>query len=498
MIRRLVTILNGLVFLSFCLTSCPLHAADLTFVDEYLSPELSKKVSMDFQNAQLNNVLKILSQQSGMNFVASDTIANKEINLYLDNVPVWEALERILEANSLTYEVRPGSNIFMVKELKKATKDLISRIYQLNHATVPSHLLNSTLTFDESLGSDSSSSSSDSSSTSEDAEGIVAAVKMVLSEDGSVVEDRRTNSLIVTDYPSQFSLIEQTIARLDVRIPQILIEAEMLDITKNTADLLGAKFSGEFFKLTQGSSKQVIFPFDDKDNSLPGGLNTYPDLSLASFKGFNVLIQFLRTQTDTKNLARPRILTLNNQTATIAIKTDEAVGIEQNSSGIGGSESQTIEAERTETGVFLKVTPYANIYSREITMAVEPKVIQARTGATFSGQSFKDPEERGSKSILRIMDGDTIIIGGLLRTDITDIRTSVPVISKIPIVGAAFRHKDKKEDQRELIVFLTPHIVKEHLVSNDRDKERSFAREQDAPSGSRWQTINDNLSLMGR
>jgi type II secretory pathway component GspD/PulD (secretin) len=362
------------------------------------------------------------------------------------------------------------------------------------------------LTFDDALGGESSSggdaaAAGGTTSSSEDSEeGIIAAIESVLSEDGAVVEDKRTNSIIVTDYAGQFALIEQTIARLDVRVPQILIEAEMLDISQNTADLLGAKFSGDFFELTQGSAKQIVFPFDDRDNQLRGeGLNSYTQLSEASFQGFNFLVQFLRTQSDTRNLARPRILTLNNQTATIAIKTDEAIGTQQESSDTGGLGTSTIEAERTETGVFLKVTPYANIYSREITMAIEPKVIQARTGATFDGITFKDPEERGAKSILRIADGDTIIIGGLLRTDITDIRTSVPVISKIPIVGAAFRHKDKSEDQRELIVFITPHILEEHLASNsDRDDVKDFVREQDMPSGSRWQAINDNLSSMGR
>ena len=91
--------------------------------------------------------------------------------------------------------------------------------------------------------------------------GIAAAVKVMLTPDGKIVEDSRTNSLIVTDIPSQFPAIEQTITRLDIRIPQILIEVEMLDISKSTADLLGAKFGDTPFTFT-GGERDTIYPFD--------------------------------------------------------------------------------------------------------------------------------------------------------------------------------------------------------------------------------------------
>src|SRR3990167_5965080 len=97
-------------------------------------------------------------------------------------------------------------------------------------------------------------------------------------------------------------------------------------------------------------------------------------------------------------------------------------------------------------------------------MAIDPKVIQARTGQTFGSQTFKDPEERGTKSILRVPDGDTIILGGLLRTNVEETKTSVPLLGKIPVLGAAFRHKDKSESQRELIIFITPHIIPEEYA----------------------------------
>jgi len=479
-----------LVFASPLNTS---HAYDYTTIDEYLYPEPEKTVSMDFTDAQMINVLKIFSQQSGLNFIASSEIANKTVNLYLEDVPVEEALERILSANNLTYEIKPESNIFVVKEVQVAPIQMMTRVYPLKFATVPSSKLYSTLSSsDEESGGAAGLSPG---SATGPASGILGAVESILTEDGSVVEDTRTNSLIVTDIPSQFPLIEQTIVRLDIRVPQILIEAELLDISKQTADLIGPKFGDTPITFT-GAQRDHVYPFNQNDLFRKGYVFEDAEYRVGtlSFQGLAITLQFLRTQTDTRNLARPRILTLNNESAEIAISTDEAIGLQSTTTASEGTSESVAEAERVETGVFLKVTPQANIYTREITMAIEPRVIQARTGSTFGGQTFKDPEERGTKSILRVHDGDTVIIGGLIRTDTDNIGTHVPVISKIPILGAAFRHKDNDTTERELIIFITPHILEEEVRQHaSRARSTNIIREQSKPSN-RNKVIESALS----
>ncbi len=458
-----------------------------------------KTISMDFKNASLNDVLKIFSQQSGLNFIASSSISNLQINLYLDEVPVEEALERILSANNLTYEISPGSNIFLVKKQDKPEKQLLTRVYQLKHASVSSAKINSTLSSEGSTSSPSSSSSSSSSSASSSTStgGIIPAINALLTQSGTLTEDPRTNSIIVTDIPDIFPLIEQTIARLDIRIPQILIEAEMLDVSKGTSELIGAKWGSTPLTFS-GGKRTDFYPFDSSKIIREAEIamdERYTESTL-SFEGLSATLQFLRTRSDTKNLARPRIMTLNNETAQIEISTNEAIGANLSSSGEGGSAITASTAERVQTGVFLKVTPQANIQTREITIAIEPKVIQARTGAAFEGKTFKDPEERGSKSILRIKDGDTVIIGGLLRSDFSETKTKVPVLGSIPVVGNAFKHKDNIQSERELIVFITPHIIQEDIDFADAEKSRQkIVREQNSPL-TKLNTINRELSSL--
>lgn len=457
---------------------------DLTAIQNLVgSTREVKTISMDFKNAQLADVLKIFSQQSGLNFIADSNISDKKINLYLDKVPVEEALERILSANSLTYELKQDSNIFVVKKITKPDLELMSRIYPLRFATVSTSKLNSTLgsgsssaTSGAGAGASSGGTAAAAGATSSGASastGLINAIKSVLSHDGSVIEDNRTNSLIITDIPTQFPNIEQVLARLDVRIPQILIEVEMLDISKNTADLLGAKWGNTFGEFA-GSSKVMMFPFNanngfqTRDKVAVDGaedpITVYKELGNLSFTNLNVAIQFLKTQTDTKSLARPHILTLNNETAEIKIETEEAIQIDSTTDSETNETTTTVI--RHNTGVSLRVTPQANLLTNEITLAVEPNVTEAKPSSLGSPEQIKDPEQRGSKSLLRVKNGDTVVIGGLLRSDVDDTRTSIPGIAKIPLLGAAFRHKDKSEQQRELIIFITPHIVDEDLDSS--------------------------------
>lgn len=449
--------------------------------DEYLYPERAKTISMDLKGASLTDVLKMFSQQSEMNFIASSQVANQTINVYLDQVSVEEALERILSASNLTYEIQQGSNIFIVKPLNRPDLEVITRVYPLKYATIPSSKLNSTLS--EFSGGGSSGGSDG---------GIVKAIEAVLSPNGKIIEDARTNSLVITDIPNQFELIENTVKRLDVRIPQILIEVEMLDVSKDTSELLGVKFGNTPLTLSAGS-KETSFPFDSDSVGEP----SYTSGNL-SFEGLNLFVQFLRSNSDTKSLARPRILTLNNETAEINISTNEAIGITSSVTGADAGTEATTEAERADTGVVLTVTPQANTATGEITLAIEPKVIQATAASGFVGSDqFKNTEERGSKSILRVKDGDTIILGGLLRSEVSDTRTRLPFLGKIPVVGAAFRHKTTSEEQRELIIFITPQILSEEVKARSPlpPEPRHIVREQDFSQPLNIEAIEKELSF---
>ena len=232
-----------------------------------------------------------------------------------------------------------------------------------------------------------------------------------MSPKGKVVEDARTNSLVVTDMPKQFPMIEKTIARLDVPIPQIMIEVEMLDVSKEVLDSMGVTFTSDNV-LTVTGSTALTFPKTEKYQRYNNILGFFKNGDVST--GLKAVLELVRTDTNTRTLARPRILTLDNEMAQIKIATDEVIGIKHNTTGTAG-DNTTDEAERLETGVIFTVTPQANLLLGEVTLALVPKVIDSGLTSTFGTSSFKNPEERSINALIKVKDGQTVVIGGLLR-----------------------------------------------------------------------------------
>jgi protein transport protein HofQ len=466
MIFKRTTLILGAWLVLFSLTFLggkPAWAAVEDIENRFIYADYSKKISMDFKDAALIDILKIFSKQSGMNFISTGEISDKKITLFLDNISIEEALDKILDANGLTYEMAANSDVFVVKSKPKG--QLITKVFPLKYATVPTASINNT------------------GKTSKG--GILEALKGILSSGGKVLEDARTNSFIITDEVQQFPLIEETIAKLDTPVLQVLIQVEMLDVSKSASDKIGIKY-GQTPLVVTGASRNSYLPWD-QNYLIRKGYADLPQFEAGSIdaSGMSATLDFLRSQTDTRSLARPRILTLNNQTAIIEIATDEAIGTSASSTTVGttGSSSST-GAERAKTGVSLEVTPQANAATGEIILGVKPTVTEAKTGSILdaNGRAFKDPEERSSQSILKINSGETVIIGGLLRVEEQNEVSKLPFLGDIPIVGAGFRHKDKTSRERELIIFITPHILDDKIKQTlDKEISMHLSREVNDP-----------------
>lgn len=466
-------------------------------------------ISMDFQDANLKDILKIFSIQSGLNFIASDAVKDRKFTLYFDNVPIKDAMDKIFKANNLSYDLDSESNIFIVTDLGVPEAQTETKIFPLKFATVSSSKL---------IGERSASMGAKAAAGGEEG-GITGVIKKLISDKGKVIEDPRTNSIIVSDFPSHMRSIEEVIASLDKSEPQIMLEVELLDVSKNAVDKIGMNWPETIAKLTVPGTRGIRFPFTGRqtksgsgatieypDNAFGGGWNygTWPAdkfaPSILTALGATLTLDFLRTLTDTKFLARPQIFTLNNETAEISISTNESVGVKTSTSSAEGTGSTVQEAERAQTGVVLRVTPQVNIDNGEITLFVYPKVAEAVAGSTITSGSatfiFRDPEERSTKSTVRIKNGETVVLGGLIRNEKSETITKLPILGDLPFLGKMFKHSNKSKDkERELLVFITPHIIKDTTFQLAQVQKGGFPeREQSAESGaSRQAAINASL-----
>lgn len=509
-------------------------------------------ISMDLKDASLKDILKIFSMQSGLNFIASEAVQDRTLTLYMDKVPLEEAMDKLFKANNLYYELGKDSNVFLVKDWGKVAIDTVTRVFYLKYATVSTSQLESEISSylapgtDEGggLGATSTASSSSSGGDYQSSQsstgmggatgggegqgsgkaGITMAIEKLLSTAGKIIEDPRTNSLIITDTPNRMVVIADVIASLDIPQPQVMLEVEMLDVNKNTVDKLGLNWAsaGSFAMTVISAARMTGFPLGPishmgegvtkvtNDDTVGGSSTKYNAGEINFPTNLKWVFDFLKTQTDTKILARPRLMTLANRTAEIQIVTNESIGTVQSVSSGGASiTSSATEAERTLTGVSLRVTPQINMESGEITMFLYPRVRNATTSTTFGGgtssggaalPTYRDPAERTTKQVVRIKDGETVVLGGLIRRDISETITKLPFLGDIPFLGNFFKHRNKdKDEERELLVFITPHIIKEADLQLAQAQGQTAvvalpAREQAGALGSdRQALINSNL-----
>lgn len=472
--------------------------------------ERAPTISMDVTEAHLEDVLKILSKQSGMNFVASEASREKTVTLYLHQVPVRDAIETILSANRLRLQKTPSENLFVVIESNEPEVKTITKVFRLKYARVrpsagevfPIFGLTGSLlteTFTGTGGGSTGGSASGGSTTGrggsrggasgrggfgggagggfggfgggqagEGIGGIVSVVSTLLTEHGSVSPDPRTNSLIVTDIPERMPIIEETIAKLDVKPKQIFIEAEIIEVSVDTLRRIGLAWgdaTGQIGKYVP-PNRTSFFPFSAGLFDAATVTHTLGTLTLSDA---NILFQLLATESDVKFLARPRLRTLSNEVAEIRLVAEAVTGLTTNSQQDTGVITE--EAERTTVGTILRVTPLVND-DNYITMVIEPEVSRVIQSASFS--NFLDPNRRAARVTVMVKDGDTIMIAGLISSEDSKEARRIPFLGDIPFLGAAFKRSETERKNTEILLFITPHIIQEDepLVMTSLEREQ--------------------------
>ncbi|MBI3332774.1 MAG: hypothetical protein HYZ93_01635 [Candidatus Omnitrophica bacterium] len=470
------------------------------------SPEASSTlISMDVTDAYLEDVLKLLSKQSGLNFVASEEVRAKKVTVYLDQVPVQAAIRTILEANHLVSKEVGGTDLFLVTEPPSTKANTVTKIFSLKYArVVPSAgeifpifgLTGSliTTTFSSTtaagtgaaqtsgttgaggsalggaLGTGTSGGTSGGGSEREDTEkrSIVYVIRSLLTEHGSVVSDPRTNSIIVTDLPERMGVIEEAIAKLDVKPMQVLIEAEVLEVTLDTLRRLGIEYGDSAGQVASylGPKRTTFFPL--ARGLLDKGTisHTLGTLSLADA---SILLKLLATEKDVKFLARPRLLTLNNEVAEIRIVADSVTGVTSTSQATTGTVTETVE--RNTVGTVLRVTPLIN-EDHFVTMVIEPEVSRVIQSTAFT--KFLDPNRRAARTTVMVPDGGTVMIAGLISSEDTQAARRIPGLGDIPILGIPFKRTETERKNTEIILFITPHVIQEEpkvLMALDREQQ---------------------------
>jgi type IV pilus secretin PilQ/predicted competence protein len=442
--------------------SCLTALADDTDVSE--AGVRSARISLNLTNVTLGSVLKVMTQKTGINFLIGSDLTGKTVNVYLEDVLVEDAIAAIMKANGLWYTRQKGTNIYVIMESPEGPPvNTVTEVYHTNYA---------------------------------DAVLMKPTLEAVLTEAGNIVVDQRSNAIVVSDIPENMSTLESIIRELDNPNGQVLIEAQVVEVTdEDNLDLgvewgysdfdaeEGISYGGGFNYVHQWTSQQVK---DEEtgtyytahtlveDKSMEGLL----DLSIGKWNSFldgfqdiSARVRALERDGLAQVLAEPTILTVDNEQASIAITSHIAMASKTTVSPEG---TITIEPIYGDVGVTLKVTPHVN-NDDFVTMTIEPEVSSA-SRSTFFPDEAVDTRKRTASTTVMAEDGETIVIGGLLRKDVNETHFKVPLLGDIPLLGRLFRKSVTSDVETEVMVFLTPRILGPEALKQITQKKQSKAQ----------------------
>ena len=435
-----------------------------------------QRISMDFKDADLTNVFRIIAEVSNLNIITADDVKGK-VSLRLVNVPWDQALDIVLRSKSLG-ATQEGNvlRIAPLSSLRKEEQDRFdsqkqveqSRQEALNRAAETRAAQESVFdTIPISYGKASE---------------MLAKIKPLSSKFGRLDSDDRTNVLIIRDLPQNIAEVKVLVATLDTATPQVLIEARIVEVDTTFTRELGIQWGGTYLgnagrwkygmtgaQDTAGAAiagqplDTTIRPFTLTNSPPPNfAINLPAGIGAGSGGGINIgfmrdnlrldlSLSALEASGKGKIISSPKIVTTDNKEAVI----EQGTQIPYSTVSASGTNTQFIDATLS-----LKVTPHITPDGR-VSMKLEAKNdSQGEVGVT--GQPAINKKKATTEVLIR--DGETTVIGGIMQIDRNENRSGLPWLSKIPVLGYLFRKDTNSTRNRELLIFITPKILKQEPV----------------------------------
>ncbi|HET9940111.1 MAG TPA: secretin N-terminal domain-containing protein [Candidatus Eisenbacteria bacterium] len=398
-----------------------------------MQPSDGRRISIDVQGAEVETVLRSLAEFSGRNIVASKEVKGT-VTLRLRNVPWRQALDILLRTQALGM-VDNGNNI-VVSNLETLRKEELERrtaeraqeeLLPLYTRIIPVSYAN--------------------------ADEMSKAVEKTLTKRGHIEVDKRTNALLVTDIDDRLSQAESMIRSLDTRTPQVEIVARLVDVDRSASRSLGIDWTLSNLDIGDAGAHEGVAV---TPGQVPSPAGTVKFGTVKGFGSIEATLTALETQNKANIISNPRITTVNNREASVVVGQQIPL-IVQDFAGNAVTQLTTI-------GIKLSVTPHINV-GNKITMDVHPEVSDLSSQATVQGGIIINTTMADTR--VMVNDGETAVIGGLIRSNESDTYRGVPILMDVPLLGNLFKSSTKVKQKRELLIFLTPKILGETTASTE-------------------------------
>jgi type IV pilus assembly protein PilQ len=427
--------------------------------------EVKKKdtqFAMEFRDAEIKDVLRAVGQAAGMNMIVSDAVSG-QVSISLKDVDITEALESILKTKGLTY-VREGKIIRVLAVSDARDDDMETRVFPLGYAT---------------------------------GKEMLAVIEKIKSDRSKISVDNRMNALVVRDLSLNIDKMARVLRNLDARIPQVMIEAKIVEVASNYSHEFGVQWGGQYTGTGSNSTTIIsggstgIEGGSSSGSSVPpiGSTVFYPltgdvgrsgnayavnlparvgpgsggvlGVSFGKLSGnlaLDLQLSAMQATGNGKILSNPKVMTLNNSEAKISSGTDIPVRtVVANAIPAGGS-TNTAGVQIISASLGLSVIPAVTNDNR---IAMMIKVEKSEPDYSNEVDGIPSIVKRNAETQVVVSDSETVVLGGIITKNDSETEVGVPYLSKIPILGWLFKKKFKTETQAELMIFITPTIVKE-------------------------------------
>lgn len=388
-------------------------------------------ISLDLKDADIRGILKILSLKSGLNIVADETVTGL-VTVYLKDVAPRTALELILQAKGFTYQEIEGTIMITTPERLREISILTPEIVSLQYVN---------------------------------AEEVKGMLKGLVSKEGSIEVNKTGNALIINDTLSHITQVKKLLKEIDRPPQQIMLEARLLSVGADALRELGFRYGG-----VTADTRTITTKFTERAPSEAGITDTRLRTFTRDALEFSVALDILEDKGKARVLANPRLVTLNNKAAKILIGDRVPYTVTEIVEG-----AATTEVRFVEVGISLEIIPQVSEEGL-ITTKIKPEVSSIKG---WKGPNNEIPwvTTREAEATVRVRDGETIVMGGLLSEEETKTLSKVPGLGHIPGLGLLFTRKKTVKEKTELVIVITPHLLTEEKAKEITSKEEEKMEE---------------------
>ena len=407
---------------------------------------MKKRIYIDHNDVSISTVIRQLAEQADVDIILSPKVVGN-VTVTLTDVPLEEALNNILTVHGCTYVVTDNVlRVITAEEMVAKTEPMLTKTFEIGYI---------------------------------DAKQVVEALDKFKSARGSVSSIQGSSHIIVTDTESKIREISALLNKIDRVTPQVLVETRIYDITSRDKLDLGVQWeAGRNSTHPFGPEALGINPIDGPRNPFATGVFDAPTAKTAAGTSaflrigtlnrhvdVDMLIRAEKEITNAKLLANPRILVLDNETALFDIVTEHPY-VERTISE--GSITETINFK--EVGVKLEVTPHVT-RNGMLRLHILPEFGVFVERVTLTTSDVPVVDTRKVDTIALVQDGQTVVLGGMRKKDVSREVNKVPLLGDVPILGYLFRFEGEDTAVTELVVFITPKIIYQQPVMSAHEQQ---------------------------